>query len=313
MEYKDYYKVLGVERSASAEDIKRAFRKLAREFHPDRNKAKGAEERFKEINEANEVLSDPKKRKAYDQLGADWRAGERFTPPPGWQFDFGRAGGFAGAGARGRPGMGPGGPDMGGGFSDFFSSLFGAAGGGFGGAAFDDSEGYESAAPRGQRVKIAISLDDSYNGTTRKVTVGQRTLNVRIPKGITEGQVIRLAGQGTRGGDLLMEVEFLTHPRFTVTAKDIALTLAVAPWEAALGQKVPVTTLGGTVELTLPAGSQSGKKLRLKGRGLPGSPPGDQIVTLQIVTPPARNDVDRKFYEDMAKRFDFDPREDAEL
>jgi curved DNA-binding protein len=315
MEYKDYYKILGVPRTASADEIKRAYRKLAREYHPDKNKAKSAEDKFKEINEANEVLSDAKKRQAYDQLGANWRAGERFTPPPGWHFDFGQAGagGFSrgGAGARARGAGASAGAGFGGdagGFSDFFSSLFGGGLGGFGGGF--DTEDFEPRS-QAQHVKLAISLEDSYNGAARTVTVAGRTLNVRIPKGITEGQSIRLAGQGARGGDLLMEVEFAAHPMFTVSGRDVQVNVNVAPWEAALGRKVPVPTLGGTVELTLPAGSQGGKKLRLKGRGLPGATPGDQIVTLLIQTPPVRNDVDRKFYEDMAKRFDYDPREES--
>ncbi len=308
MEYKDYYKILGVTRTAAADEIKRAYRKLAREYHPDKNKAKGAEDKFKEINEANEVLSDAKKRQAYDQLGASWHAGQRFTPPPNWNFDFGQAGagGFGRAGARARAGAGAG-PGFGGdagGFSDFFSSLFG--GNGFEGAG-DEFEPRS----REQHVKLTISLEDSYNGTTRAVTVAGRTLNVRIPKGIGEGQSIRLAGQGARGGNLLMEIDFAEHPVFLLSGRDVLVTVSIAPWEAALGRKIPVPTLGGNVELTLPAGAQSGKKLRLKGRGLPGTDPGDQIVTLQIQTPPVRNDVDRKFYEDMAKRFDYNPREES--
>ena len=298
MEYKDYYKVLGVPRTASADDIKRAYRKLAREFHPDRNKAKGAEERFKEINEANEVLSDAQKRAAYDKLGANWRAGENFTPPPGWDFNFGNAGFGRGAGRGRSAGAGAGAGDFGG-FSDFFSTLFGSG--------FEAHEDFEPPA-REQKLKLTISIEDSYNGTSRKVTVGARTLNVRIPKGITAGQSIRLSGQSARGGDLLMEIEFAPHDVFSADGRDVHVTVPIAPWEAALGHKVPVPTLGGTVELTVPAGSQSGKKLRLKGRGLPGTPPGDQLVTLSVVTPPVRNDVDREFYEDMAKQFDFDPR-----
>jgi curved DNA-binding protein len=308
VEYKDYYKILGVTRSADAEEIKRAYRKLARQYHPDKNKAKGAEDKFKEINEANEVLSDPKKRQAYDQLGANWRAGERFTPPPGWNFnvgDFGQAGGFGRAGMRGGAGPGPGvGPGFGngGGFSDFFSTLFG----GFGAAGPDEAEGFDGIG-HDQRARLKIALEDSYNGTTRQVTVGQRTLSVRIPKGFTAGQTIRLAGPGG-GGNLLLEVEFATHPQFRVEGRDIQADLAVAPWEAALGATVPVPTLGGAVELKLPPGTQGGKKLRLKGRGLPGTVPGDEIVTIQIITPPARTDADRAFYEEMQKRFAFDPR-----
>jgi curved DNA-binding protein len=298
MDYKDYYKILGVSRTASADEIKKAYRKLAREFHPDRNKAKNAEEKFKEINEANEVLSDAKKRQAYDSLGANWRGGSQFTPPPGWQ------GGFGGRGRRGHAGADPSG------FSDFFSTLFGGAAGGspFGNAGgFDMGGGYAGA--EDTRARLAISLEDSFNGAHRTINLSDgRNLNVRIPKGITAGQTIRLGNQGAHGGNLLLEIEFAPHARFKVDGRDIQCTVNIAPWEAALGAKVPVPTLGGSVELNLPAGSQSGKKMRLKGRGLPGATPGDQFVTLQIVTPPAHDDHDRTFYQDMSKRFAFNPR-----
>jgi len=308
VEYKDYYKILGVGRDASAEDIKRAYRKLARQYHPDKNKARGAEDRFKEANEANEVLSDPKKRKAYDQLGANWKAGQSFTPPPGWEAHFG------GRGFGGRGGFSAGGD-----FSDFFSTLFGSAGP-FAGAGFEDVDGgfggRADFAARGQdqRATVTIALEDSFHGSQRTVTLGHgRTLNVRIPKGITEGQAIRLAGQGLRGADLLLEVRFAAHAGFRAEGRDLHAALPVAPWEAALGARVPVRTLGGTVELTVPEGSQSGRRMRLKGRGLPGSQPGgapgDQIVTLEIVTPPAADAADRSFYGEMARRFDgFKPR-----
>ncbi|HWY25992.1 MAG TPA: DnaJ C-terminal domain-containing protein [Nevskia sp.] len=304
MEYKDYYKVLGVARTADAAEIKRAYRKLARQYHPDKNKAKNAEDKFKDINEANDVLGDAKKRQAYDQLGANWRAGERFTPPPGWNFNTGE-GGF---GRGGRPGAGGFGPGGAGNFSDFFSTLFGGAAGagGFGGGFEDEGAGYGR--PQDQRARLAISLEDSYNGATREIAIGGRTLNVRIPKGVTPGQTIRLAGQGAHGGNLLLEIEFAPHPQFQLEGRDIHVNLPVAPWEAALGGKVPVPTLGGTVELNLPAGTQGGKKLRLKGRGLPGTTPGDEIVSIFIVTPPAQSDEDKAFYEDMRKRFAFEPR-----
>ncbi len=304
MEYHDYYKVLGVSRTATGDEIKKAYRQLARKFHPDKNKAKDAEAKFKEINEANEVLSDPTKRQAYDSLGANWKAGSQFTPPPGWEFNFARGGrgGFSGP----PPGFGRGGG--GGAFSDFFSSLFGgAAGGGF---TAEDFGGAFSETAQDTRAKVAISLEDSYHGATRTMSLSDgRQLQVRIPKGVTQGQNIRLAEQGAGGGDLLLEVEFSEHPHFRAKGRDILCTVRVAPWEAALGGKVPVPTLGGSVELTLKPGAHGGQKLRLKGRGLPGTPPGDQIITLQIAIPPASTDEDRQYYEEMAKRFaSFDPR-----
>ncbi|MDR3414564.1 MAG: J domain-containing protein, partial [Nevskia sp.] len=191
-----------------------------------------------------------------------------------------------------------------GGFSDFFSTLFGGVGG-FGGGATEEAE---HPFEQDQRARLRITLEDSYNGATRQVTIGHRTLSVRIPKGVTGGQTIRLAGQGAQGGNLLLEVELAEHPRFRLEGRDIHAELPVTPWEAALGAKVPVHTLGGTVELNLPAGTQGGKKLRLKGRGLPGATPGDEIVTLQIATPPAQSDADKAFYEEMKKHFAFDPR-----
>ncbi|MDE2150509.1 MAG: DnaJ domain-containing protein [Gammaproteobacteria bacterium] len=302
MEYKDYYKILGVSRGASAEEVKRAYRRLARQYHPDKNKAAGAEDRFKEINEAHEVLSDPEKRRAYDALGANWKAGQGFTPPPGW--DFGSAVGGAGRARHSRA------EDFGG-FSDFFSTLFGSGlDGGF-------SQGYEDFGERGaagrtapnQRAQLTITLEDSYHGAARQIALaGGRRLNVRIPRGVTAGQTIRLGGQATGGGDLLLEIAFAPHPQFVLDGRDVQSTLPITPWQAALGAKLPVATLGGNVELQVPAGAQSGTRLRLRGRGLPGKPPGDQIVQLAIHTPPAASEADREFYREMSRRFAFDPR-----
>lgn len=300
MEYKDYYKILGVARTASADEIKKAYRKLAREFHPDKNKAKGAEDRFKEINEANEVLSDAEKRKAYDALGANWRAGQRFEPPPGWDGQMG-----GGRGARGGRASGFG---AGGDFSDFFSSLFGGAAGGAGGG-FGNMGGFAPEAEDSRDV-LTVSLEESFHGGSRRVQLSSgRTLDVKIPKGVTEGKTIRLNGQGRYGGDLLLEIRFAPHPQFEVKERDLSCVVAVAPWEAALGASIDVPTLGGAVQLKLPAGSQSGKKLRLKGRGLPGTTPGDQLVEIRVVAPPAESDEQRAFYEEMAQKFvGFKPR-----
>ncbi len=310
MEFKDYYKILGVEKNASQEEIKRAYRKLARKYHPDVSKEADAEEKFKEVQEAYEVLKDPEKRAAYDQLGAQWRAGQEFRPPPGWEqeFQFG-GGGFTGAEAHD--------------FSEFFETLFGQPWGGG-----SRRGGFRM---RGEDIQatLPITLEEAYQGMRRSITLDvpeldpttgrvvkrPRTLEVKIPKGVKEGQKIRLAGQGAPGigggpaGDLYLTLRFVPHPLFKPEGRDIYLELPVAPWEAALGAKVPVPTLGGKVELKIPPGSQSGRKLRLKGRGLPGNPPGDQYVVLRIETPAADTEEDRAFYRRMAEHFKgFDPR-----
>ena len=294
MRFRDYYETLGVARGASQDDIKRAYRRLARKYHPDVSKESDAEARFKEVGEAYEVLKDPEKRAAYDRFGKDWKHGQEFRPPPGWerQFDFG-GGGFSG----------------GSGFSDFFETLFGRDG-------FAGARGPVRARGGDQSATIEIPLEDAYRGATRNITVGGRTLSVRIPKGVTEGQRIRLGGQGGGGagggpaGDLYLNVTHAAHPLFRVEGRDVHLKLPIAPWEAALGATVAVPTLGGKVDLRIPRGSRAGRSLRLKGRGLPGRPSGDQYVTLEIVAPPADSPEAESLYRKMAETMPFDPRPD---
>ncbi|MEA3277314.1 MAG: DnaJ C-terminal domain-containing protein [Pseudomonadota bacterium] len=310
MEYKDYYKIMGVARDATQDEIKRAYRKLARKYHPDVSEEADAEAHFKEVGEAYEVLKDPEKRAAYDQLGAQWQAGQEFKPPPDWDegFEF-RGGGYTGAGGEA--------------FSDFFETLFGqgfARGGAGAGAAFR---------MRGEdrRAKVLIDLEDSYQGATRKISLHvpeltgdghvrtrERNLSVRIPRGIRQGQQIRLAGQGGSGlgggeaGDLYLEVEFREHPLYRVDGSDIYLDLPVAPWEAALGAAVKVPTPSGIVDLKIPAESNQGRKLRLKKRGIPGKDAGDMYVVLQITLPPAHSEDAKALYQRMKEQLGFDPR-----
>lgn len=292
MQTKDYYATLGVPRDASADDIKRAYRKLARKYHPDVSKEPDCEARFKEVQEAYDVLSDGDKRQAYDSYGSGWaQAGDA---GPGFE-DFG-----------------PGGID------DIMDRIFGARGRARGGFSMRGQD-HES--------RLRIALADSYRGATRALSLSvpdvnargdarptPRTVNVTIPKGVTAGQRIRLAGQGGSGfnggpaGDLLLEVEFEPHPHFRAEGRDIHLRLPVAPWEAALGAKVVVPTLGGKVELSIPPGSQTGKRLRLGGRGLPGKPAGDQYCELAVVVPEARTEAQRALYQQMARELAFDPR-----
>jgi curved DNA-binding protein len=317
MEYKDYYKIMGVKKDATQDEIKRSYRKLARKYHPDVSKEANAEAKFKEVGEAYEVLKDPEKRAAYDQLGSDWKAGQDFHPPPGWDagFEFSQGG--------------EGGPDLGG-FSDFFESLYGR---GFhtAGSRTQSSRGFRM---RGEdhHAKVMVDLEDSYNGATRSITLQvsgldesgrvvtrPRTLNVRIPKGIRRGQQIRLAGQGGGGhggaeaGDLYLEVDFNPRSHYSVEGADVYLDLPLAPWEAALGATVKAPTPAGAVELKIPPGSQAGKKLRLKGRGIPSRQPGDLYVILQIALPPAKNDKQRQIYESMKQEFSFNPRAGMEV
>lgn len=295
MEFKDYYATLGVEPTAGDAEIKTAYRRLARKYHPDVSKEAGAEEKFKAVNEAYEALRDPAKRQAYDQLRAQgYRPGEEFHAPPnfggGQGFDFEEV--FGGAGA-------------GGGFSDFFESLFARQrGGGRARSGFDGFGGSAGPQPmRDTRAKLSVPLEAAYNGDTLRINVDGRQLDVRVPKGIRPGQVIRLAGQGSGGGNLMLEVEYAAHPQFEVDGRNILYTLQVTPWQAALGTSISVPTLGGAVELKVPADSDSGRKLRLRGRGLPGKPDGDQIVELEVIAPVVTNEAQQKAYRALAKAF----------
>src|SRR5690349_1481883 len=291
MDFKDYYQIMGVERSSNQDEIKRAYRKLAKKYHPDVSKEPKAEEKFKEVQEAYEVLKDPEKRAAYDQLGSRWKEGQEFRPPPDGGQGFEHA-------AR------SGGDDAG--FSDFFSSLFGARSP-FGPGGAGAARGDFARSGQDHVARIEITLEDAYRGGQQTielkspelaadghVMVKPRTLRVTIPAGVTEGQQIRLAGQGSpsmsggRAGDLYLEVAFARHPLFTLEGRDLTLTLPIAPWEAALGDTIKVPTLGGSVDMRIPAGARAGQKMRLKGRGLPGpNGAGDQFVIFKIVTPPA--------------------------
>lgn len=314
MEFKDYYQTLGVKRDASDEEIKRAYRRGARKYHPDVSDAPDAEARFKELAEAYEVLKDPEKRAAYDRFGKDWKAGQDFTPPPGWERHSGVH----------PEDMGFGGQQD---FSDFFESLFG---GGF------RSTGAGPQRPRRQRgedmeTRLQISLEDAYQGQRQKVRLQipevdaqgrvvrrDKTLNVKIPKGIVEGQKIRLPGQGGAGfndgpaGDLYAVIQFKPHPHFRAEQRDIHLELPITPWEAALGAELPVPTLGGKVNLKIPKGASSGTKLRLKGRGLPGAKtsdtPGDQFVILKVVVPKADTEELETLYQRLAEVAGTNPR-----
>ena len=318
MEYKDYYKIMGVDRSATRDEIKRAHRKLARKYHPDVSQEANAEERFKEVGEAYEVLRDPEKRAAYDRLGANWHTGQDFRPPPDWKAGFETRGSeFDGQ-------------DMGD-HSDFFESLFRQA------RASQATGGHRAAQGQGQgfhargqdsHAQIQITLEEAYHGGSRRLTLQmpsmddqghvvlrEHPIEFSIPRGVRAGQRIRLAGQGGPGmgqgqpGDLFLEVTFQPHKHYRVDKHDVYLDLPVAPWEAALGATIEVPTPSGLVELTVPAGSSEGRKLRLKGRGIPAKTPGDFYFVLKIALPPANTSTAKALYENMAREFQsFDPR-----
>jgi curved DNA-binding protein len=298
VEFKDYYKVMGVARDATEAQIKQAYRKLARKYHPDVSKEKDAEERFKDVGEAYEVLRSPEKRAAYDQLGPNYAAGQEFRPPPDWGAGFETGGAGPGRSSH----------------SDFFDALFGAAAR----AGAQHSEDHHA--------KVMLDLEASLNGGSRAfilrvpeiddghLTLKERVLNVKVPKGILAGQTIRLAGQGARSsedgkpGDLYIEVDFQPHPLYKADGRDLYLELPVTPWEAALGASVKTPTPGGAVDMKIPSGSRAGAKLRLKGRGIPSSPPGDLYVVLQIALPPAADDRAKAAYQAMAAAMPFNPR-----
>jgi len=295
VEFKDYYQTLGVAREAAADEIRKAFRKLARKYHPDVSKEPDAEARMKEVNEAYAVLSDPEKRAAYDQLGRNYRPGEEFRPPPDWDagFEFSHHD-FQGAD-----------------FSDFFAELFGRMG-----ARGHGEDHY---------AKVLLDVEDAFLGAARqislrvpkvdaggRVALETRTLSVKIPAGVREGQLIRLAGQGAAGagkpGDLLLEVHFKPHPRYRIDGRDLHVDLPVAPWEAALGAVLRVAVPGGALNVRIPAGAQSGRVLRVRGKGIPAAPPGDLLLTLRVVLPSAETPKARELYEQMARDLAFDPR-----
>lgn len=313
MEFKDYYASLGVPRSATQDEIKSAYRKLARKYHPDVSKEADAEARFKEMGEAYKVLKDPETRAAYDQVGSQWQGGQEFKPPPNWDagFEFsGRdMGGGAGDGAD---------------YSDFFEALFGRRAG----------RGQPHGARQAMRAqgqdhhaKVEIDLKDAYHGAQRSISLRmpatdpqghvvtrERTLDIQIPKGVREGQHLRLSGQGGPGlgggpaGDLYLEIAFRPHPHYRVDGRDVYFDLPLAPWEAALGGSVTAPTPAGSVQLAIPAGSGAGRKLRLKGKGIPGNPAGDLYAVLTIALPSANDERARQAYRAMAQAFDFNPR-----
>jgi curved DNA-binding protein len=313
VKYTDYYKIMGLERSATPDEIKRAHRKLARKFHPDVSKEPDAEAHFKEIGEAYEVLKNPEKRAAYDQLGLRWKEGQDFKPPPDWNSGFETAGkGFSGRESAE--------------YSDFFETLFRRG--------FDDGQTNQArqrafhAQGEDRHAKIQIELEEAYHGGERRVSLGlpemdaqgrvtvkSHEVEFKIPKGVRAGQHIRLAGQGGPGmgdgkpGDLYLEVSFKPHAHYRIDKHDVYLDLPVTPWEAALGAQIEVPTPSGAVELTIPAGSVEGRKLRLKGRGIPASTPGDFYFVLNITAPLANTEADQAFYRTMAAQFkSFNPR-----
>lgn len=323
MEFKDYYQIMSLDKTASQKDIKKAYRKLARKYHPDVSKASDAEQKFKELGEAYEVLKDPEKRASYDQLGKNWKSGQDFNPPPGWDagYEYSGAGGYNTSAQGG---------DNSADFSDFFESLFGQSGARYHyspGAGLGQADAEHQLKGADHHAKVLIDLEDSFAGSVQQITLqspkinqqGQvvtekRTLKIKIPKGVRQGQQIRLVGQGESGvgqgnnGDLYIELEFKPHPFYSAEGHDLFLKLPIAPWEAALGSKVKIPTPSGIIDLKIPADSVSGRKLRLKGRGIPSKSPGDLYAVLQIVLPPANSQKAQDFYRKMEQELKFNPR-----
>jgi curved DNA-binding protein len=306
VEFRDYYQTLGVARDAPAEAVKKAYRRLARKYHPDVSREADAEKRMKEVNEAYAVLSDPGKRAAYDRLGRGYRPGQEFRPPPDWDANMEFSGhGFSGAESAQ--------------FSDFFSEIFGRR---------TARDPFFHAGSSDHHARVLLDLEDSFSAPERQISLQApsvdprgrvrletRTLNVRIPKGIREGQIIRLAGQGAapqggKPGDLLLEVAFRPHPRLRPEGRDLHLTLPVAPWEAALGAVVPVDLPGGAIQVRIPAGAEPGRQMRVRGKGFPSTPPGDLYFGIRIVAPPADTPRAKELYEALRRESGFDPRRD---
>lgn len=318
MKFQDYYETLGVDRKASQDEIQKAYRKLARKYHPDLNKTKGAEERFKELNEANEVLSDPQKRKQYDALGANWKAGQEFRPPPGWHGSSKAAGGggfgfdFGGA-AQGWGGAAAGGAGFNGNFSDFFEAIFGrAAGAAAGGGAANRQR---QASPV-REATLEVTFDEAITGATKRVQISDastgelRTLQVKIPQGTNDGGKIRLSGR-VGEGDIVLQIKLIKHPSYSSVGDDLVVKLPITPWEAALGGRVELRLPDGVINLNVPAGSQSGSKLRVRGRGFKLSSidrRGDALAELRIMVPSVLTEAERARFIELAQVSRFNPR-----
>ena len=302
MEFKDYYQALGLEKTATVDEIKKAYRKLARKYHPDVSKEPDAEAQMKTVNEAYAVLSDVEKRAAYDQVGSGYQAGQEFRPPPDWNE------GYEYSGAENSDS------------SEFFEQLFGRM--------HQAKRQRTQARGEDQHASIVIALSETYHGASRDLTLKnpvlddsghvvlqERRLTVQIPKGVREGQHIRLTGQGRPGfdggpaGDLYLEIHFSPDPVYQIDGRDVFEKIPVTPWEAALGAAISVPTPAGKVEVTVPPGSQSGRKLRLKGRGIPGTPAGDLYLVLDVVLPVPKTDSQKEIYQTMASEMSFNPRQ----